>query len=95
MSESQATFPTLETLEELSQVGSFEDAMLGLEHVVNRLEEGGLSIGDAVKWYELGLSLSQRCSSLLKQTELQIRVLESKYDIDQLADLDDLETIGE
>jgi len=95
MSESQATFPTPETLEELSQVGSFEDAMLGLEHVVNRLEEGRLSIGDAVKWYELGLSLSQRCSSLLKQTELQIRVLESKYDIDQLADLDDLETIGE
>jgi exodeoxyribonuclease VII small subunit len=93
MSEPQTITPDLETLGNLSRSGTFEESMLGLEQAVARLEEGQLSIGDAVKWYELGLALSQRCSDLLKQAELDIQVLETKYDFDQLEDLDDLEPI--
>jgi exodeoxyribonuclease VII small subunit len=93
MRESQVTAPALETLMELVRSGSFEDAMIGLEQVVSRLDEGQLSIGDAVKWYELGLALSQRCSALLEQAELQIRVLETQYDIDQIEELDDQEPV--
>ena len=93
MSERQTMAPDLVTLEKLSRSGSFEEAMLGLEQAVARLEEGQLSIGEAVKWYELGLALSERCSGLLKQTELDIQVLESKYDIDQLEDFDELGSI--
>jgi exodeoxyribonuclease VII small subunit len=84
MNEASIAAPQLEALRALSQAGSFEEAMTGLEQVVARLEEGQLSIGDAVKWYEIGLALSQRCSGLLRQTELQIRVLEGTYDINQI-----------
>jgi exodeoxyribonuclease VII small subunit len=93
MSQSLAPDRDQAILEELSRSGSFEEAMRGLEQVVSRLEEGQLAIGDAVKWYELGLALSQRCSSLLRQTELHVRILESKYDIDQIEDLEDLEPV--
>lgn len=91
MSENHSPVTEVATLEELSRSGSFEDAMVGLDLVVNRLEEGQLSISDAVRWYELGLALSQRCASVLRQAELQIRVLETKYDIEPIEDLDDLE----
>ena len=91
MSERHTASPDLETLAKVSQSGSFEETMLGLEQAVAVLEAGQLSIGDAVKWYELGLALSQRCTGLLKQVELDIQVLETKYDIDLGEDLDDLE----
>ena len=93
MSDRQTTAPDLETLEILSRSGSFEETMLALEQAVARLEEGQLSLGEAVKWYEMGLALSQRCSGLLKQMELDIQVLETKYDIDHFEVLDDLEPI--
>ncbi len=90
MRERETAAPDLESLGKLCRSGSFEETMRGLEQAVARLEEGQLSIGEAVKWYEMGLALSQRCSGLLKQAVLDVQVLETKYDIDQSEDLDDL-----
>jgi len=82
-----------ETLAEVSQSGSFEETMLGLEQAVAVLEAGFLSIGEAMKWYELGLALSKRGTGLLKQAELDIRMLETKYDIEVEDNPDDLEPV--
>lgn len=93
MSDRQTTPPDFETLATVSRSGSFEAAMVGLEQAVAELEAGQLSIGEAVKWYELGLALSQRCTGLLKQAELDIQVLETKYDIELAEELDDFEPV--
>jgi exodeoxyribonuclease VII small subunit len=93
MNERHTVAADFETLVKVSQSGSFEETMLGLEQAVAVLEAGQLSIGDAVKWYELGLALSQRCTGLLRQAELDIQVLETKYDIELMEDLDDLEAV--
>jgi exodeoxyribonuclease VII small subunit len=88
-----STGQQLHSLQALSLAGSFEQAMTGLEQVVARLEEGQLPIGEAVEWYEVGLALSQRCSGLLKQTELHIQTLESTYDVNQFSDADEAEPL--
>ena len=93
MSERHTIAADFETLARVSQSGTFEETMFGLEQAVDVLEAGQLSIGEAVKWYELGLALSQRCTGLLRQAELDIQVLETKYDIELIEDLDDLEAV--
>jgi len=44
------------------------------------LEEGGLTLSASVDYYELGLLLSARCQSLLRDAELRISVLEQSED---------------
>jgi exodeoxyribonuclease VII small subunit len=70
---------TLESIEALVQDGNFEATLAGLEWVVDRLECGGLSIDEAIAWYEAGLALMRRCSRLLETAELRIRTLEETY----------------
>lgn len=92
MNHDVAAPPDIETLENVARFGTFEQAMAGLETIVTHLEAGHLTLGDAVTIYELGLALSRRCSDLLRQAELQIKVLESRYDVDLTEDVDDSET---
>ena len=70
---------SLESCETLVHDGSFEAALGALEAVVDRLERGGLSIDEAIAWYEVGLGLMRRCSQLLETAELRIRTLEETY----------------
>jgi exodeoxyribonuclease VII small subunit len=81
----------LATLGDVARSGTFEQAMTGLESVVTHLEAGHLSLQDSITIYELGLALSQRCAELLEQADLQIKVLESRYDVEIIEDLDDAE----
>jgi exodeoxyribonuclease VII small subunit len=69
----------LEAYESLLHTDTFEEALAGLESVVARLERGGLSIDEAIAWYEVGLGLMRRCSQLLENAELRIRTLEEIY----------------
>jgi exodeoxyribonuclease VII small subunit len=74
--------PTLEALQATAECGAFEEALHALEHVVDHLERGKLSIDEAVNWYEVGLSLTRRCRDLLDQAELRIGSLEEAYDVE-------------
>lgn len=71
--------PHRRLIEPLVQHGSFEESLDALEAVVEHLEQGQISIADAVSWYEIGLGLMRRCGVLLEQAELQISVLEESY----------------
>ena len=58
---------------------SFEDAYNRLEDTVRRLEEGGLSLSDATRLFEEGMSLARICNELLSSAELRITRLQTAY----------------
>ena len=57
--------------EDISTLG-FEESFKLLENVVASLEAGGLPLKEAVGLYQQGMSLTEHCSNLLNQVELQI-----------------------
>ena len=56
---------------------SFEDALAQLETLVTQMEEGGLTLGEAVASYERGMGLAAYCTDLLDSAELRIREIDT------------------
>ena len=54
---------------------SFEEAFGGLEGMVSRLEEGGLTLAENLAFFERGAQLAAHCGKLLDQAELKVRKL--------------------
>ena len=54
---------------------TFENAMKRLETIVQELEDGDLSLDDALKKFQDGIKLSKFCSSKLDETEKKVSVL--------------------
>jgi exodeoxyribonuclease VII small subunit len=54
---------------------SFEKALAELEASVQRLEEGDLTLEEAIALYERGMRLAARCSDALDSAELQVKEL--------------------
>jgi exodeoxyribonuclease VII small subunit len=54
---------------------SFEDAFGELEVTVQRLEEGELTLEEAIALYERGMGLARRCGEALDAAELQMQQL--------------------
>jgi exodeoxyribonuclease VII small subunit len=82
--ETKIATPTMsdtETLRQLAATGEFEAVKEGLERCVELLEQGGLTLSESVDYYELGLLLSARCQTLLRDAELRISVLEQSEDL--------------
>jgi exodeoxyribonuclease VII small subunit len=59
---------------------SFETAMKELEQVVASLESGDLTLEDALKTFEKGISLTAICNEQLDQAEKKITMLLEKKD---------------
>jgi exodeoxyribonuclease VII small subunit len=53
----------------------FESAYRLLAETVDRLEAGDLTLDQAIKLYEQGTRLTQRCTQLLDAAEIQIETL--------------------
>jgi exodeoxyribonuclease VII small subunit len=71
------------------QKGSLEGSLKRLEEIVESLEEGKISLDDAVKFYEEGILISKECVETLKATELKIRKLAKSVGGDfEIADTD-------
>ena len=54
---------------------SFEKALEELERLVERMEEGELSLEESLKTYERGIELSRACQRALDAAEQRIQVL--------------------
>jgi exodeoxyribonuclease VII small subunit len=54
---------------------SFEEALEGLETLVERLETGSLPLEAALAAFEQGVALSRRCAEQLEQAERRIAEL--------------------
>ncbi len=58
----------------------FEKALERLEKIVEELEEGNVSLEDALKKYEEGVNLSSICQKRLAAAEKKIEVLTRSLD---------------
>lgn len=54
---------------------SFEQLYNELEATIEKLEEGNLSLDDALALYQRGMALAGQCGTLLDQAELKIQEL--------------------
>ena len=54
---------------------SFEQAIGELESTVQRLEDGELTLAEAITLYERGMHLVQHCNAALDTAELQVQEL--------------------
>jgi exodeoxyribonuclease VII small subunit len=68
--------------ENLAESGSFEEAFAAMEEAVSLLEQGGMPLADMTECYELGLRLSKRCATLLREAELKITQLDESFQAD-------------
>jgi exodeoxyribonuclease VII small subunit len=72
-----------------TQKGSFESSLKRLEEIVESLEQGKVSLDEAVGLYQEGIQLSKECAEKLKATELKIRKLAKSVGGDlEVTDLD-------
>ena len=56
-------------------MASFEEQLMALESVVERLEQGELSLEESVRLFEEGMKLSDACKKELEAAEGKIQVL--------------------
>ncbi len=67
----------------------FEEALKGLEAIVDKLETGELDLEESIKLYEQGIDLSVYCQKQLAQAEGKIQRLIKKLDGDiQIVDME-------
>ncbi|GHT88166.1 hypothetical protein FACS1894113_0010 [Alphaproteobacteria bacterium] len=57
---------------------TFEQAMIELEGIVKKLEEGKMLLDDAVKSFERGSELKKICEEKLESARLKIEFLAEK-----------------
>ena len=57
---------------------SFEDALAQLETIVNKLEEGDISLDEAIKAYEKGSILKEHCEKKLNEAKLKVEKIEER-----------------
>ncbi len=58
-----------------AQSVDFEKALSELESLVERLEQGELSLEESVKTFERGIELTRACQNALRQAEQKVQIL--------------------
>ena len=63
----------------------FERSLAELEAIVDKLEQGELSLDESLKHFERGVQLTRVCQTALKQAEQKVQILlrKSGADADQ------------
>ena len=56
----------------------FETALAELEALVEKMEQGELSLDDSLKQFERGVQLTRSCQEALKNAEQKVQVLLEK-----------------
>lgn len=54
---------------------NFEELMIKLEEITNKLEKEQLSLDESVKLFEEGMKISKECNSKLEDAEKRITIL--------------------
>jgi exodeoxyribonuclease VII small subunit len=63
------------TDEKSSSTIDFERSLAELEAIVEKLEQGDLSLEDSLKHFERGVQLTRACQTALKQAEQKVEIL--------------------
>ena len=59
---------------------TFEQSLRRLEEIVERLEQGDVSLDDSIRMYEEGIALSRACMDRLTQAEVKLKKLSKDID---------------
>lgn len=60
---------------------SLENAFNQLSNIVKEIEKDDISIEDAIKLFEQGISLTELCRDKLKEAEIKVNSLNKKYNL--------------
>ena len=60
---------------------NFEELMVKLEEITNKLEKEQLSLDESVKLFEEGMKISKECNSKLEDAEKRITILINEDDV--------------
>jgi len=60
-----------------SAVAGFEAALQQLEHLVEQMERGEMTLEESLAAYERGVGLYRNCQQALEQAELRVRLLDN------------------
>ncbi len=66
----------------------YEAAITELESLVDRLEQGDISLEESLKLYESGVLLSRDCQEALQQAEQKVQMLLQQSGQTNLVDFD-------
>jgi exodeoxyribonuclease VII small subunit len=58
-----------------SSAPDFERSLAELESIVDKLEQGDLSLDESLKQFERGIQLTRACQVALKQAEQKVEIL--------------------
>ena len=67
----------------------FEESLKQLEDIVNKMEQGQLSLEQSLGAFEQGVQLTRQCQSTLKQAEQRVAKLIPKDDSYELSDFNE------
>lgn len=56
----------------------FEQALKELESLVERMEQGDLSLEESLKSFERGIALTRQCQKALQEAEQKVEILTGK-----------------
>src|SRR5262249_25624984 len=74
---------------------AFEEALGRLDQTVTALEGGQLPLEEAIRLYEEGVHLAQRCQHILDHAELQVRRLQIATNNHDTRDVGDIRATDE
>ena len=78
-----------------TKLPDFEKSLTELETIVERMEQGELSLDESLKQFERGVALTRSCQQALQQAEQKVEILlrnqpdAAGADVAPFADLDD------
>ena len=65
---------------------NFERSLQELEALVEKMEQGDLSLEDSLSHFERGVQLSRTCQQALREAEQKVEILMQKNGRDETAD---------
>ena len=66
----------------------FEESLKELENLVEKMEQGDLSLEDSLSHFERGVQLSRACQKALKEAEQKVEILMQKNGQDEITTFD-------
>ena len=67
---------------------NFEKTFAELEDLVNKIEEGDLSLEESLKYFERGMLLTKNCQQALSEAEQKVKILLEKNNKSSLENFD-------
>ena len=71
-----------------TETPGFEQSLKELESLVEKMEQGDLSLEDSLSHFERGVQLSRACQKALKEAEQKVEILMQKNGQDEITAFD-------